>query len=167
MRLDNLSGYFDVRVYKAQKPREQRDVAGQEQTITFGVVFNPNDLPKQVSKYAHAYKDKNGEDRMFVTFKISKGCKFFEKRNGRVTAIERPDHAGLEGKRFDACIDFRELNGDPAKQEACGYWANGILISEAESSMFADLNDPETTPEQTEIETKNETAESAEEALPF
>ena len=167
MRLDNLSGYFDVRVYKAQKPREQRKVAKQDETITFGVVFKPNDLPQQVSKYAHAYKDKNGEDRMFVTFKISKGCKFFQKRNGRVTAIERPDHAGLEGKRFDACIDFRELNGDPAQKEACGYWANGILISESESSMFADLNDPETTPEPTETETETETAEAVEEPLPF
>ena len=166
MRLDNLSGYFDVRVYKAQKPREQRKVAKQDETITFGVVFKPNELPQQVSKYAHAYKDKNGEDRMFVTFKIYKGCKFFKKRNGRVTAIERPDHAGLEGKRFDACIEFRELNGDPSQKEACGYWANGILISEAESSMFADLNDPEPEPTETETETA-ESAEAAEETLPF
>jgi len=157
MRLDNVSGYFDVRVYSAKKTREQRDVAGQDQTITFGVVFNPNDLPQQVSKYAHAYKDKNGEDRMFVTFKVSKGCKFFEKKNGRVVAIERPQHADLEGKRYDACIDFRELNGDPAKQEACGYWANGILIAEAESNMFADLN--EETAEVSEAATETETEE--------
>ncbi len=159
MRLDNVSGYFDVRVYNAKKTRDQRDVAGQDQTITFGVVFSPNNLPQQVSKYAHAYTDKNGEGRMFVTFKISKTCKFFEKKGGRVSAIERPQHTDLENKRFDACIDFRELNGDPAKQEACGYWANGILIAESESSMFADLNETETaeTPE-AQTEQQEETA---------
>lgn len=42
------------------------------------------------------------------------------------------------------CIDYRELNGDPTKQEACGYWVNAILIAEAESNYFADLNEQET-----------------------
>ena len=42
------------------------------------------------------------------------------------------------------CVDYRELNGDPKKLEACGYWVNAILIAEAESNYFADLNEQET-----------------------
>lgn len=141
MRLDNVSGYFDVRVYNAKKTRDQRDVASQEQTITFGTVFSPDNLPKEVSKYAHAFERKDNTQGMAVYFKCGKNCKFFKKENGRVVAIERPQHADLENVRYEACIDFRELNGDPQKQEACGYWANGILIKEAESNMFADLNE--------------------------
>ena len=80
---------------------------------------------------------------MLVKFKIGKGCKWFEKHNGRVKEIARPANAELDGKRYDVCIDYRELNGDPTKQEACGYWANAILIAEAESNYFADLNDTE------------------------
>lgn len=141
MRLDNVSGYFDVRVYNKTKQHDQRDVASQDQTISFGVSYRPENLPKEVSKYARAYTRKDGETAMFVTFKISKGCKFFEKQGGRVMAIDRPQHIELEGKRYECCLDFRELNGDPTRQEPYGYWVNGILIAEAQSDMFADLND--------------------------
>lgn len=141
MRLDKVSGYFDVRVYNAKKTRDQREIASQDHTISFGVCFTPEKLPKEVSKYARPFDRKDGSKGMYVGFKISKGCRFFIKENGRVKQVERPQHAELENKRYEACIDFRELNGDPTKQEAYGYWANGILIAEAVSEMFADLND--------------------------
>lgn len=151
MRLDHVKGYFDVREYNAKKQRQERTIKGNDATITFDVLFNGEQLPEQVAKHAKSY-EKDGKTRFIVKIKVSKTCKWFEQINGHVTAVARPDNTDLDGKRFECCVDFRELNGDPNKQEACGYWANGILFKEDESDMFADLN-TEPTPEQEVAET--------------
>lgn len=142
MRLDNVKGYFDVREYNAKKVRTERAIKSDDVTITFDVVFNGQDLPEQVAKYAKSY-EKDGSTRFIVKMKISKTAKWFERVNGHVTNVARPTNADLDGKRFECCLDFRELNGDPNKQEACGYWVNGILFAEDTGDMFADLNDPQ------------------------
>lgn len=142
MRLDFIKGYFDVREYNAKKPRAERTIKGNDTTITFDVLYAAEELPECVAKHARAY-EKNGEQRYCVKFKVSSGTKFFEKKNGNVVAIDRPDNTELDGKRFECCIDFRELNGDPTKMEACGYWVNGLLIKEDTGTMFDDLNENE------------------------
>lgn len=142
MRLDNVKGYFDVREYNAKKVRTERTMKADDATITFDVVFDGQDLPEQVAKYAKSY-EKDGKTRFIVKMKISKTAKWFEQINGHVTSVARPTNADLDGKRFECCLDFRELNGDPNKQEACGYWVNGILFKEDAGDMFADLNDPQ------------------------
>lgn len=142
MRLDNAKGYFDVREYNAKKVRTERTMKADDATITFDVVFNGQDLPEQVAKHAKSY-EKDGQTRFIVKMKISKTAKWFEQVNGHVTNVARPTNADLDGKRFECCVDFRELNGDPNKQEACGYWVNGILFKEDAGDMFADLNDPQ------------------------
>lgn len=139
MRLDHVKGYFDVREFNAKKTRQERTIKSNDTTITFDVLFDGEELPEQVAKHAKSY-EKDGKTRFIVKIKVSKTCKWFEQINGHVTAVARPDNVELDGKRFDCCVDFRELNGDPSKQEACGYWANGILFKEDESDMFADLN---------------------------
>lgn len=165
--MDNLSGYFDVREYNAKKSVQERAFKAQDAAITFGVTFDPERLPKELANHAKAVqRKKDNTTYMLVKFKVGKGCKWFGKQNGRVQEIARPTNEGLDGKRYDVCVDFRELNGDPTKQEACGYWANALLIAEAASHYFDDLNDegagPATEPA-TETETKTET----EEPLPF
>lgn len=151
MRLDHVKGYFDVREFNAKKTRQERTIKSNDTTITFDVLFDGEDLPEQVAKYAKSY-EKDGRTRFIVKIKVSNKCKWFEQINGHVTAVARPDNVDLDGKRFDCCVDFRELNGDPNEREACGYWANGILFKEDESDMFADLN-TEPTPEQEVAET--------------
>ncbi len=142
MRIDNLSGYFDVREYNAKKPAQERAFKSQDATITFGVAFDNDHLPKELSNHAKNVQRKDGNGSyMLVKFKIGAKAKWFAKIGGKVTEMARPALEDLDGKRYEACIDYRELNGDPAKQEACGYWANGLLIKEAESNMFDDLND--------------------------
>ena len=144
MRMDNLSGYFDVRKYSAEKAQNERAYKSADSMVTFGVAFDPEHLPKELANRAKAVqRKKDGSTYMLVKFKVGKGCKWFEKQGGRVKEIARPANAELDGKRYDVCIDFRELNGDPTKQEACGYWVNAILIAEAESNYFADLNENE------------------------
>lgn len=142
MRMDDLSGYFDVREYNAKKAPNERTYKSADSVITFGVAFDTERLPKELANRAKTVqRKKDGSTYMLVKFKIGKCCKWFEKQNGRVQEIARPANAELDGKRYDVCVDFRELNGDPTKQEACGYWANALLIAEAESNYFADLNE--------------------------
>lgn len=149
MRIDNLSGFFDVREYNAKKSVQERQIKSADQTITFQVSFDPDRLPRQLAAHAKSIQRRDGNGSyMLVKFKIGAKAKWFAKVDGKVTEIARPANEDLDGKRFDVCVDYRELNGDPAKQEACGYWANGLLISEAASNMFADLNDEQETPEQ-------------------
>ena len=142
--MDDLSGYFDVREYSAKKAPNERAFKSEDSMVTFGVSFDPEHLPKELANHAKTVqRKKDGTTYMLVKFKIGKGCKWFEKQCGRVQEIKRPVNAELDGRRYIACIDYREVNGDPTKQEACGYWVNAILIAEAESNYFADLNEQE------------------------
>lgn len=142
MRLDFIKGYFDVREYNAKKQRSERTIKGEDATITFDVVYDAQNLPEQVAKHAKSYV-KDGVTKFIVKFKISKTTKWFERIDGKVVFAERPSNVELDGKRYECCVDYRELNGDPDKQEACGYWVNGIVIKEDDSDMFADLNTAE------------------------
>ena len=165
--MDNLSGYFDVREYNAKKSVQERAFKAQDAAITFGVTFDPERLPKELANHAKAVqRKKDNTTYMLVKFKVGKGCKWFEKQNGRVQEIAKPTNEELDGKRYDVCVDFRELNGDPTKQEACGYWANALLIAEAESHYFDDLNDEGAEPA-TEPATETEMKTETEEPLPF
>lgn len=178
MRIDDLSGYFDVREYNAKKAPNERAFKADDSMVTFGVAFDPEHLPKELANHAKTVqRKKDGTTYMLVKFKIGKGCKWFDKQGGRVQEIARPANAELDGKRYDVCIDYRELNGDPTKQEACGYWVNAILIAEAESNYFADLNEQETEQENEQEKEmpvsdgsnnpQNENAGNDEEPLPF
>lgn len=142
MRLDFIKGYFDVREYNAKKQRSERTIKGEDATITFDVVYDAQNLPEQVAKHAKSYV-KDGVTKFIVKFKISKTTKWFERIDGKVLSVERPSNVELDGKRYECCVDYRELNGDPGKQEACGYWVNGIVIKEDDGDMFADLNENE------------------------
>lgn len=175
MRMDDLSGYFDVREYKPKKAQNERAFKAEDSMVTFGVAFDPEHLPKELANRAKTVqRKKDGSIFMLVKFKIGKGCKWFEKQGGRVKEISRPSNEELDGKRYDVCVDFRELNGDPKKLEACGYWVNAILITGVESSYFSDLNENEQETEQEKDmpvsdasqNTQNENAENDED-LPF
>lgn len=139
MRLDYVKGYFDVREYNAKKVRAERTMKGNDTTITFDVLYAGEELPPELAAYAKEY-EKDGHVRYAVKFKVSSNTKWFGKTGGKVTKINRPDNADLDGKRFECCIDFRQLDGDASKMEARGYWVNGILIKE-DNDMFADLNE--------------------------
>lgn len=142
MRKDYLTGFFDVREYNAKKAVQERAIKSDDATITFGVAFDPEQLPKELSDYAKACESKkDGHRYMLVKFKIGSRCRWFERNsNGVVSEVARPTNADLDGKRYECCVDYRQLDGDPSKQEACGYWMNAILIAEAQSNYFADLN---------------------------
>ena len=138
MRLDFIRGYFDVREYNAKKTRAERTIKGNEAMITFDVTFAADKLPAELAKYAKEY-DKDGVTRYAVKFKLSPKVKWFGYEGNNVVKIARPENTELADKRFEVCLDFRQLDGDASKMEACGYWVNGIVIREYDD-MFADLN---------------------------
>ena len=138
MRLDFIRGYFDVREYNAKKTRAERTIKGNEAMITLDVTFAADQLPAELAKFAKAY-DRDGVKLYMVKFKISQKVKWFGYEGNNVVKIARPDNTYLADKRFEVCLDFRQLDGDPTKMEACGYWVNGIVIREYDD-MFTDLN---------------------------
>ena len=138
MRLDFIKGYFDVREYNAKKTRAERTIKGNEAMITFDVTYAADQLPAELAKFAKAY-EKDGVTRYAVKFKIGPKVKWFGYEGKNVVKISRPDNTDLADKRFEVCLDFRQLDGDASKMEACGYWVNGIVIRE-DDDMFADLN---------------------------
>ena len=100
MRMDDLSGYFDVRKYDAKKAPNDRALKSADSMVTFGVAFDPERLPKELANRAKTVqRKKDGTTYMLVKFKIGNGCKWFEKQDGRVKEIERPSNEELDGKR--------------------------------------------------------------------
>lgn len=144
MRLNNLSGYFGVRKYNSKKQRSEWELKGNDESITFDVAFKPEELPAELAPYATKREREDGTTVYYVHFKINSKCKWFTKTG----EIERPDNAEIDGTRYNVWIEFNVLNGDPQAKEACGAWANGLLIEKAASNMFADLIAAETPIEQ-------------------
>ena len=138
MRLDFIRGYFDVREYNAKKTRAERTIKGNEAMITFDATFAADQLPAELAKFAKAY-DRDGVTRYVLRFKIGPKVKWFGYEGKNVVKISRPENTDLADKRFEVCLDFSQLDGDPTKMEACGYWVNGIVIRE-DDDMFSDLN---------------------------
>lgn len=180
MRVDNISGYFDVRKYKAGVRYADRDLKADSDVIMFNVRYTPENLPQDLAAYAKEHKNEDGTSVFYVPFKVGARCKWFDK-DGRPT--ERPTNAELDGERWTVCVDYRTLKGDPAKLEACGHWANGILILSCGGDMFADMRkEPQTveqvpqppvtetataTPEQVAQAIKPATFDASEDPLPF
>lgn len=169
-RLNNAEGYFDVRLYNAKKQRKDWDLKSETDTIAFSVRYKATELPQELSNFAKVYDNKNGEKMAMAVFKISPRCKWFGRNEaGRFAEMPKPTNEELDGQRYKVAINYRELNGDPAAKEACGYWANGIcIIKQASSNMFDDLNDqPTPLSEIAEMPPMPAVEEQKEEKLPF
>lgn len=141
MRLDNVCGYFDCREFDARKAYQDRQMKADSQQVGFNMTFAPDALPECVAEFAKEFERKDGSKAFAVKVKVGAKCKFFRKENGVVKQVVRPTNEELDGERWEVCLDFAALHGDATKKEACGYWANGILLVGTQSDMFADLSD--------------------------
>lgn len=137
MRADNLTGYFDTREFRSGVKYADRQMKSEDDTLGFSVRYSAADLPEALAKYAKKV-EKDGDTYFFVTFKIGKRCKWFD-RNGAQT--EKPTNAELDGVQWNVHIDYKELNGNPQNHEACGYWANGIMLISSASDLFSDIRE--------------------------
>ena len=144
MRADNLTGYFDTREFRSGVKYADRQMKSEDDTLGFSVRYSASELPEALAKYAKKV-EKDGDTYFFVTFKIGKRCKWFD-RNGAQT--EKPANEELDGSQWNVHIDYKELNGNPQNHEACGYWANGVLLISSASDLFSDIREQQ--PQQTQ-----------------
>ena len=141
MKTGKLNGYFDVRKYAKNVERSKRALCGENETITFGVSFAPNELPAELKEFAREYTNKNGEARVAVQFKVSRNCKWYDGNTYKPMSKpldETHTYSVLEGKKYEVVIDYAALHGDVTKLEAHGFWANAILLKECDTNPFAE-----------------------------
>ena len=140
MKTSKLQGYFDVRKY-ASIEHSKRVLCGENETIMFNTTFTPNELPAELKEFAREYTNKNGEARVAVQFKVSRGCKWYDGNTYKPMSKpldEAHTYSVLEGKKYEVVFDYTILRGDRAKREAYGYWANAILLKECDTNPFAE-----------------------------
>lgn len=129
---EKMTGFFGVRIYKEGTPKENQKIKGDDEQIDFNVVYSSN--PENFSRFAKNYKNKDGEDRWRVTFKIGTNARWFD---GNAQPICKPLNTDLDGKRWDVRIQGVELvPDDMSGKSARGYWANAIQASEHVDNPF-------------------------------
>lgn len=133
MLTQRLIGYFDVKVYNPKKPRDQWETTPEGNKIGFRCTFDGAHLPQELAGRAKQYTDRSNNARFAVEFKVGNNCKWF---NARGEQIDKPLNTALDGVKYEAIIDYKELNGDPSKMEACGYWVNAIMVQEVVTNPF-------------------------------
>lgn len=133
---DQLTGYFDVRVYNERIPKENWKLKGNEDNITFGTSLAADDpRVKDFAEFGKPYTDKNGNQRVRVNFKIGGRCRWYDEQ---AQLMAKPDNADLDGKQYEAVIQYNTLHADPANpKKPRGYWVNQIQIREVMSNPFS------------------------------
>lgn len=134
-RTDLVTGYFDVKIYNATKPREQWLTKQNGDSITF-VVSLGEKTPEWTNGNIKSYTDKKGNPRQIAKVKIGASCIFYNENKER---INRPDNNDLDGKRFEAFIVGTDL-GQNADNKASGLWANAIMLREVQVEQFGDCS---------------------------
>ena len=131
-----LTGWFDVRVYNERIARENRQIKGENDNISFTATFAVGD-PAAVAfaAFGKPYADANGNPRLRVNFKIGRNCRWFDANANPVT---KPSNIDLDGKQFECVIQYNEVAGDPTKPlSPRGYWVDAIQFREAQVNPFA------------------------------
>lgn len=129
---EKLTGFFGVRIWKDNTPMENRKMKADDEAIEFNVVYSRE--PENFARFAKNYKNKDGEDRWRVTFKIRPNARWFD---GAAQPITKPSNTFLDGKRFDARIQGTEIVPDDLSgKSARGYWVNAIQVSEHVDNPF-------------------------------
>ena len=130
---EKLSGWFDVREFKENTPREQQRMKADDQNITFSATFDQ--CPQALAEFAKQYTDANGNSKWRVSFKISPKCRWFD---GNAQPVDRPTNLELDGQRFEVRVQYNTLRPAPnaGDKAARGYWANCIQFERVNDNPF-------------------------------
>lgn len=129
---EKMTGFFGVRKYKDNTPMENRKIKAEDEAIEFNVVYSSE--PEKFARFAKNYKNKYGDDRWRVTFKIGANARWFD---GAAQPIDKPNNAVLDGKRYDVRIQGVEIVPDDMSGKAArGYWVNAIQVAERVDNPF-------------------------------
>lgn len=134
--IQNITGWFDVKVYNDRQPRENWKLKADTDNIAFTATFDAaSPEAAQFAAHGKPYTDNSGNNRVRVTFKIGGKCRWYDEN---AQPSEKPANAELDGKRYEVSIQYNELAGDPANPKAPrGYWVNAIQFREAETNPFS------------------------------
>jgi hypothetical protein len=140
-KLTKIEGYFDVRIYNATLPREQWQVKSANDVIAF---VSKNLELTEGGEFLKTIEKQDGSTYTLAKFKIGKNCKFYD---SHAKAIERPQPAELDGKRFEVNLVYNVLPKDEKQPtKACGLWVDAIMLHEIEANPFAEFADEIVTP---------------------
>lgn len=131
-----LTGWFDVRVYNERIAKENRQIKGENDNISFSATFAAGD-PAALPFAAHGkpYTDGSGNPRLRVNFKIGRRCRWFDQN---ANPVAKPANIDLDGKMFEVVMQYNEVAGDPAKHlSPKGYWVDAIQFREVQTNPFA------------------------------
>ena len=133
--IQNIQGWFDVRIYNERVPRENWKLKGDDDQIAFAATFDAaSPEARKFAAHGKPYTDNNGNHRVRVTFKIGGRCRWYDEN---AQAVPRPCNADLDGKKFEVSIQYNELAADPSNPKAPrGYWVNAIQFREADTNPF-------------------------------
>lgn len=134
-KTNKLTGYFDCRNYKKGVERKARTMKADGETISVNTTFAAAELPAELAQYARKYTDKNGADRYGVEFKLSKSVMWF---GADKQPTDRPLYSDIDGQKVEFVATYKQLDGDPSKLEAYGYWVNAIMFKLAPVNPFED-----------------------------
>ena len=139
-RTQLVSGWFDCRIYRNGVAKEARPMKQDGDTVAFSMSFA--EYPQEFADAGGAEyiksKDANGLKRYYVSVKVGRICAFFDKSGKK---IDRPKNVDIDGKRYDCIIQYKVLNGDPAKMEPRGLWADAMQMRPSEDITFAPMDD--------------------------
>lgn len=131
-----LTGWFDVRVYNERIARENRQIKGDNDNISFSTTFPVGDSAAvSFATYGKPYADNNGNQRLRVNFKIGRKCRWFDEN---ANPVAKPSNIDLDGKQFEVVIQYNEVAGNPSNPlSPKGYWVDAIQFREAQINPFA------------------------------
>ena len=133
--IQNIQGWFDVKVYNDRQPRENWKLKADTDNIAFTATFEAGS-PEAAQFAAHGkpYTDGNGNHRLRVNFKIGTRCTWFDER---AQPIAKPLNSALDGRMYECVIQYSTLDGDPTNPKSPrGYWANAIQLREVQRNPF-------------------------------
>lgn len=133
--IQNITGWFDVRIYNERIPRENWKLKGDDDQIAFTTTFEAGSTEDlRFAVHGKPYTDSNGNKRVRVKFKIGSSCRWY---NEQAQPVPKPANADLDGKRYEVSIQYNELESDPNNpKKPCGYWVNAIQFREADTNPF-------------------------------
>ena len=128
-----MTGWFSVRTFKQGVPRENWKMRGDDENITFDVVFDHN--PSVFSDFSKKFTTADGQQRWRVSFKIGQKCRWYD---AAAQHVERPCNADLDGRMFKVNIQYATVMPDPNKEKSPrGYWARAIQFKACDTNPFS------------------------------
>lgn len=130
-----MTGWFDVKVYSANTPRENWRMRAEGENISFGVTFDAADPEAQAFKaFGKEYTDNAGNKRIRVAFKIGSKCRWFDEQ---AQQVEKPSNAELDAVRYECTVQYAEVIPDPKNDKSPrGYWARAIQFAKVSDNPF-------------------------------